>query len=152
MQVREVMGLNVITIAASTSCHEAATRMFREKLRHLPVVDAAGAVVGIVTDRDLRHRLLAPAVLPGGSGLSIEHVLKSTAVNEVMSTPVLTASPNDDLLDAARTMLAKKIGSMPVVDGGRVVGIVTETDLLRQIVRTAECCCEEAAAIVVSYP
>jgi acetoin utilization protein AcuB len=152
MRVGEVMGFNVITVDGSASCHEAATRMFRGGLRHLPVVNATGALVGIITDRDLRHRLLAPAVLPGGARLSIEDVLKSTAVREVMSTPVLTASPSDDLLDAARTMLAQKIGSLPVVEGGRVVGIVTETDLLRRIVRSAECCCPDVPAIVVSFP
>jgi CBS domain-containing protein len=152
MKVRDVMGLNVITIDASTSCHEAATRMFRGRLRHLPVVNAAGALVGVVTDRDLRHHLLAPAVLPGGARLNLEDVLKSTSVEAVMSTPVLTAGPNDELLDAARTMLAEKVGSLPVVEGGHVVGIVTETDLLRRIVRNAECCCPEVPAIVVSFP
>lgn len=152
MRVKDVMKPNVITIDASASCHEAARRMFRDRVRHLPVVDATGDLVGIVTDRDVRHRLLAPAVFDDGRGLDVEAILKATAVEEVMSIPVVTAASGDDLATAARTMHIEKIGSLPVVESGRVVGIVTETDLLRQIMRAAECCCPDVPAIVVSYP
>jgi CBS domain-containing protein len=155
MQVRDVMSRNVLTVSGSESCHEAAARMFRGKIRHLPVVDGHGVLVGIVTDRDLRHRLLAPAVLSEGVALpeiSVEVVLKGTLVSAIMSSPVTTAAPDQPLAAVARTMLEDKVGSMPVVEGGRVVGMLTETDILRQIVRAAECCCADVPAIVVSFP
>ena len=152
MRVDEVMSRDVMTIEMSESCHEAAGRMFRARVRHLPVVDRRGKLAGIVTDRDLRHRLLAPAVFREGASVSVEEVLKSVAVSEIMSKSVVTVPPDEDLAAAAHVMLEDKVGSLPVVTDGRVVGILTETDLLRQIVRAAECCCPEVPAIVVSYP
>ncbi|HXG03102.1 MAG TPA: CBS domain-containing protein [Candidatus Binatia bacterium] len=65
--------------------------------------------------------------------------------------PVATAAPDDELEAAAGAMLEGKIGSLPVVEGDRVVGIVTETDLLRRIVRE-DACCHDVEMIVVSYP
>ena len=155
MLVSEVMSRNVLTIEASESCHEAASRMFRGRVRHLPVVDRGGKLAGIVTDRDLRHRLLAPVVLRqtvNPRPVSVEVVLKNVAVSEVMSSPVITAAPGDEIGTVAQTMIADKVGALPVLEDGRVVGIVTETDVLRQIVRAAECCCEDVPAIVVSFP
>jgi CBS domain-containing protein len=152
MRVKDVMSRDVMTVDMASSCHEAASRMFRGKVRHLPVVDRHGALAGIITDRDLRHRLLAPAVLRETGAASVETVLKQAPVSEVMSKPVTTANPEEDLTDAARTMLEDKVGCLPVVTGGRVVGILTETDLLRQIVRATECCCPDVPAIVVSFP
>jgi CBS domain-containing protein len=152
MRVSEVMSRDVMTIDMAESCHEAASRMFRGKVRHLPVVDGAGRLVGIVTDRDLRHRLLAPVVLREAGSVTVESVLKGVPVSEIMSKSVVTVPPGEDLAAAARIMLEDKVGALPVVADGRVVGIVTETDLLRQIVRAAECCCPDVPAIVVSFP
>lgn len=152
MRVRDVMHPNVVTIDPAASCHEAAARMARQRMRHLPVVGASGALVGVITDRDLRHRLLGPVASGEAAHVSLEDILKSTPVEDAMSAPALTAAPQDDLGAAARTMHQRKIGSLPVVEAGRVVGIVTETDLLREILRAAECCCPEVSDIVVSFP
>jgi CBS domain-containing protein len=146
------MQRNVVTIDRSTSCHEAAARMAQRRMRHLPVVGPSGALVGVVTDRDLRHRLLGPVASGEVDHVSLEDILKATAVEDVMSTPAVTAAPEDDLGAAARTMHQRKIGSLPVVEAGRVVGIMTETDLLREILRATECCCREVAEIVVPFP
>lgn len=152
MRVDDVMSRGVETIDRSASCHEAATRMFRAKVRHLPAVDSDGKLVGIVTDRDLRHGLLAPAIFREGRSTTVESVLKSAPVSDVMSKSVVTIAPGEDLAAAARIMLDHKIGSLPVVADDRVVGILTETDLLRQLIRDAEWCCEDVPAIVVSFP
>jgi predicted transcriptional regulator len=69
-----------------------------------------------------------------------------------MSTPVVSVDADEDLGEAARTMLEDKVGSLPVVERGRVVGILTETDLLRQICRADAECSPGMAEIVVSYP
>ena len=152
MRVRDVMQPNVVTIDPAASCHEAAVRMSWRRMRHLPVVAPSGAIVGVITDRDLRHRLLGPVASGEAVHVSLEDILKSTCVRDAMSAPALTAAPADDLGTAARTMHHRKIGSLPVIEGGRVVGIVTETDLLREILRAAECCCPEIPDIVVSFP
>ena len=65
MRVRELMNRNLVTVAESSSCHEAVKRMHRARVRHLPVLSADGTLVGVVTDRDLRHYLFRPRPLRG---------------------------------------------------------------------------------------
>lgn len=151
MRVSELMSRNVATVAVSESCQEAVSRMVRRKIRHLPVVDGEGALVGIVTDRDLRHHLFEPRVLKGIGAVSVDALLKAVPVEEVMSSPVVTVAPDDDLEEAARAMLEDKVGSLPVVEAGRVVGIITETDLLRRIC-DADTMSPECAEIVIPFP
>lgn len=145
------MSGDVTTIRATESCQEAVARMYRAKIRHLPVVDASGRLVGVVTDRDLRHRLFAPAIFATIGSVPVEKLLAAVPVSEIMSAPVVTARADDELETAARLMLEDKVGSLPVIDGGRVVGIITETDLLRRIVQ-ADACCQEVGEIIVSFP
>ncbi len=151
MRVSDLMSRDVATVGLSDSCQEAVARMVRRKIRHLPVVERDGRLVGVVTDRDLRHRLFEPRVLKEIGTVSVDQILKTVLVKEIMSAPVVTVGPQDELETAARTMLEDKVGSLPVVENGRVVGIITETDLLRQIVR-ADACSPECAEIVVSFP
>lgn len=151
MRVSELMSRDVATIGVSDSCQEAVARMARRKIRHLPVVERDGTLIGVVTDRDLRHRLFEPRVMKEIGSVSVETVLKAVPVKDVMSSPVVTVGPQDDLESAARAMLDDKVGSLPVVENGRVVGIITETDVLRQIVR-ADSCSGECAEIVISFP
>jgi len=151
MQVRDVMSRNVVTIGASDSCHDAVERMSRHRIRHLPVVEGDGRLAGVVTDRDLRHRLFAPEVFRAIGEVSVDTLMRSAPVRDAMSSPAVSVRPDEDLADAARLMLEDRIGSLPVVEDGRVVGIITETDLLRRIVGQ-DACCTDVAAIVVSYP
>lgn len=152
MRVNELMSRNVVTIGASDSCLEAVSRMHGARVRHLPVLDQAGAMVGVVTDRDLRHHLFGPRVLKEVGSVAVDLLLKAVPVSEVMSSPVLSVPAHADIVEAARIMLEDKVGSLPVVEGGRVVGIVTETDVLRQICKIDSECPKEIAEIVVSYP
>jgi acetoin utilization protein AcuB len=150
-RVNQCMTGNVVTVDANASCHHAVTEMVRNKIRHLPVVDAAGLLCGIVTDRDLRHRLFAPDVFRSIGTVPVEKLLSTVRVGDVMSAPVVSIGPEADLQEAARVMAERKLGSLPVVERDRVVGIVTETDVLRRIVG-ADACCSDVEAIVVSYP
>jgi acetoin utilization protein AcuB len=152
MRVRDVMSRNIETITAGEPAHAAISRMVTRKIRHLPVVDVDHALVGIVTDRDLRHYLFSPGVFERVGRVSSDELLKAATVKQVMSSPAVSIRADDPLETAARLMVVRKIGSLPVVDGGRVVGIVTETDLLRQIVRAEEARTPESEAIVVSFP
>lgn len=152
MRVSDLMSRNVVTIGESDSCLEAVGRMHGARVRHLPVVNAAGTLLGVVTDRDLRHHLFAPRVLKEVGTVAVDILLKAVPVSAVMSSPVTSVPANADVVDAARIMLEDKVGSLPVLDGGRVVGIVTETDVLRQICKFDAECSKEIAEIVVSYP
>ena len=81
---------------------------------------------------------------------SIETLLAAAPVADLMASSVVAIGPEQTLADAAQIMMTRKIGSLPVVEAGRVVGILTETDMLRTIIRRdAEAACAE---IIVSFP
>lgn len=149
--VNECMSGRVVTVHPLASCHDAVALMASHRIRHLPVVDESGALRGIVTDRDLRHRLFAPDVFQAVGEVPVERLLSGVRVAEVMSAPVVAVPAGTPLEEAARLMAERKVGALPVVEGQRVTGIVTETDVLRHIVG-ADACCADVATIVVSYP
>jgi len=125
MLVKDVMKRPVITIGPEATLAEAHRRMWEYGIRHLPVVDERGELVGIVTDRDIR---LATSTLK-------EHPLSCDArVYQVMTRPVLTADPLDPVEDAARLMREEKIGCLPVLEGRELVGILTGIDLLDALI------------------
>jgi len=152
MRVRDVMSRNVETIAAAEPAHAAIGRMVTRKVRHLPVVDTLGTLVGVVTDRDIRHHLFSPGVFERIGRVSSDELLKAVTVKQVMSSPAISVRADDHLETAARLMVECKIGSLPVVENERVVGIVTETDLLRRIVIAEDARRPGCEAIVVSFP
>jgi CBS domain-containing protein len=151
MNVRQTMSGNIVTIEDSHNCHEAVEKMVRHRVRHLPVVTGQGKLCGIVTDRDLRHYLFEPETLRQVGTVSLDKLMSSIPVSRVMSAPVTTVDVDASLEQAARMMLERKLGSLPVMDNGRLVGIVTETDLLRRVVGE-DACCTDVAEIVVSFP
>ena len=118
----------VATIRPEAAVRDAADLMRARKIRHLPVVDASGRLVGIITDRDLRQVVFAPAVQER-LRLGIEAVW-DIAVREVMTWAVITIGPAADVREAARLMHEQKIGALPVTEDGRLVGILTESDVL----------------------
>ena len=138
------MNRNLVTIAESSSCRDAVARMHRARVRHLPVLKGDGTLVGVITDRDLRHHLFSPPVYQAIGTSPIDMLLQAA--------PAVTVESSQDIAEAARVMLQDKIGSLPVVEGGRLVGIITETDLLREICRADAACSPEVADVVVSYP
>lgn len=151
MHVNEFMTRDVITITASADLHDAVERMATHRIRHLPVVDGDGHLTGVITDRDVRHHLFTPDVLNDIGHIQVDTLLKAVPVGDIMSTPAVSVDSDAPVDSAVRLMLEHKLGSLPVVERGRVVGIITETDLLRRIVRE-DACCQPVEAIVVSYP
>ena len=128
MRVRDLMTAKPITVDPETPMLEARQRMVAERIRHLVVVEDA-RVVGIVTDRDIRLNLPSPAT--SLSVWELNYLLAKLTVGGVMSTGVLVVDPDRPAADAARIMMEHKIGALPVVDQGRLVGIVTESDFVR---------------------
>jgi acetoin utilization protein AcuB len=134
MTIRELMAGGLITVRPETPVQQARDLMAKEKIRHLPVTAAGGALAGIVTDRDIRLNL--PSRATSLSAGEINHLLTKLTVAEIMSRSVITIGPDRPARDGAQLMLEHKIGALPVLDDGHLVGIITETDIVRAFVRT----------------
>ena len=120
MLIREMMHPDPVTVSIRTKLSEAYKIMVDRNIRHLPVMDGE-KIVGVVTDRDLR---LAT------SKLTKNQYDIDTGIEKVMSHPVQTTHPSDPIETATRTMRELKIGCLPVIEDGKLVGIVTGMDLL----------------------
>jgi acetoin utilization protein AcuB len=127
MLVKERMSHPVITIRPDTSIHDAFNLMRGEKIRRLPVVDKRGRLTGIVSDRDLLHA--EPSAATTLSIWEVNYLLSKLTVEEVMTKPVITVAADTPIEEAARIMADNKIGGLPVLRDGKLVGIITETDL-----------------------
>lgn len=121
MKIRDLMIPDPITIAASASIQDAIEVMKHNAIRHLPVVSASGALAGLVTLADLKQGLI-PAMVA------------DVSLADLMIRDPIRVAPDDDIETAARLIYKHKIGGMPVVADGRVVGILTETDILRTFI------------------
>lgn len=108
-------------------------RIMRDKnVRHVPVIDDEGAVVGIISQRDLLHDILhEDEELPYGTLVDVMRTIKA---GEVMTAGVECADPTQDAVDAATTLLENKLGCLPVTDGDVLVGILTESDFVKRFV------------------
>jgi acetoin utilization protein AcuB len=118
MRLGEIMRTRVETISPGASAGEAVERMRRSRIRHLVVQDGT-TVVGVISDRDLARGSVAKR--------------QARTVGDVMTSPALTCSPHTTLREAANLLRGRTIGCLPVVDEGKVTGIVTTTDLLELI-------------------
>jgi acetoin utilization protein AcuB len=118
----------VVSVPRGTPVLDARAVMLKERIRHLLVVDE-GRLQGIVTDRDIRLNLPSPAT--SLSVWEINHLLARLTVAEVMTKNVIVVDPQRDAREAARILLDHKIGALPVLEGERLLGIITETDVLR---------------------
>jgi CBS domain-containing membrane protein len=129
LRVRDLMTPNVVTVQSRDSVATAYELMLDHRFRHLVVVDGEGDLVGLLTHRDLlRHSLIERAGLP----LSLQNgVMQRIRVEEVMTSEVETAEPGQWLREAALVMYENKFGCLPVVEGTRPVGILTEADFVR---------------------
>jgi len=132
MLVREFMHAEPVTITPDTPLLEAEWRMQEGGFRHLPIVDDDDRLVGIVSDRDLREA--APSDATALSRQELTYLLSRLEVRDVMKTPVITARPGEPAETAAIRMRENKVGALPVVQDGRLVGIVTTDDMLGALV------------------
>jgi acetoin utilization protein AcuB len=129
MLVRERMSTKPVTISAEVSITEALRVMRQNQVRRLPVLDKEGNMVGIVSEKDLLYASPSPA-----TSLSIyemHDLLSRLQVSELMTTDLITVTPDVPLEEAACIMADNKIGGLPVVENGSLVGIITETDIFK---------------------
>ena len=134
LSVRDVMTAEVTTLKRNEKLTLADDLMQLGRIRHLPVLDDDGEqLVGIVSQRDLFRGALAKAL---GYGQSAQRKLLDTfSVKEVMITDVITTTPDTPLIEAARVLTERKVGCLPVVENGRLVGILTEGDFVAMVGR-----------------
>jgi acetoin utilization protein AcuB len=132
MRVRDIMSARPITADRTTPMLEARQRMLEHRIRHLLVVED-GRLVGIITDRDIRLNLPSPAT--SLSVWEINFLLARLTVGEVMTSAVIVVDPDRPIAEAARIMIDHKISALPVEEGGRVIGIVTESDFVRAMAK-----------------
>ncbi|HSC71865.1 MAG TPA: CBS domain-containing protein, partial [Candidatus Methylomirabilis sp.] len=135
MHVRERMKRDPVTVQKDDSFRYALKLIRKEGIRHLPVLDGK-RLVGIVTDRDLRQSAPSPATTLEVHELN--YLLERLKIEAIMTRKVITVAPDSSLLDAAKLLLAHKIGCVPVVEHEELVGIITEGDLLRALVDLQE--------------
>ncbi len=128
LKVRDVMTRDVRTVNRNDRLSVADELMKLGGFRHVIVVDDSGAVVGVVSSRDLFHGALAWSL--GLGQTAHEKSLATFPVKQVMTTEVVTVAPDAELRAAATLMAQKKVGCIPVVDGNELVGIITEGDFL----------------------
>jgi CBS domain-containing protein len=121
MRLREIMSTRVVTIAPREPASVAWSRMQRLRIRHLVVTENAH-LVGVVSERDL-------------GGRNGEDIRRGRMVQDLMTTRVVSAEPKTTLRQAANLMRGRTIGSLPVFEGNRLVGIVTATDVLDELGR-----------------
>jgi acetoin utilization protein AcuB len=129
MLVGERMTRDPVIIRDDTPIDEAMKIMRDNKVRRLPVLNNKGALVGIVSERDLLYASPSPA-----TSLSIHelhYLISKIKVSDVMVTEVITVTEDTPLEEAARIMADNKIGGLPVMSNGELVGIITETDLFK---------------------
>lgn len=136
MKVREWMSTEVASVRRNDELSIADDVMRLGRIRHMPVLDDhSDDLVGIVSQRDLFRGALAGAL--GYGEHAQRRVMSTLVIKEVMTTDPVTTTPETPLADAARVMLERKIGCLPVVEDGRLVGLLTESDFLRFAVERA---------------
>jgi CBS domain-containing protein len=130
VKVSDRMTRDVITVQAEEPIRAAVDLVEQRQLRRFPVMKGA-ELVGIVTDRDLRDATASSVVLTERK--YHDFLLDTVKVESVMSANPSTVSPESDLKEAARLILELKVGGLPVLEDGRLVGIITETDLINML-------------------
>ena len=126
LRVRDAMTREVITLEPEASAARAWGICRERKIRHLPIVDN-GRLVGLVSDRDLRD------VSPPREGRDQENTLGWVRVRDIMTRDLVAIHPLDTIDHAAREIHDRKIGCLPVIDEGKLVGIITSQDMMRTL-------------------
>lgn len=146
MKVHDVMSTDVVTVEPDTPLKDAALELARRRISGVPVVNADGAVLGVLSEADV---IAKERTEPAGSGFLrwlldpadpwLRKRVEATTAGEAMSTPAITIGPDRPIGDAATLMLDEGVNRLPVVDEeGRLVGLVSRADVLRSFVREDE--------------
>jgi CBS domain-containing protein len=146
VKVKELMSRDVVSVARDTPLRRVAELLVRHGISGVPVCDENGAVVGVVTEADILRKERGIELGRGGplawlvDGSDLDAMRKAAArtAGEAMTAPPVTTSSWRTVAEAARLMLDRRVNRLPVLDGGRLVGIVTRADLVRAFKRPDE--------------
>ena len=128
MYVGWYMEKNMVTVTPETTLFKARELLNAHKVSHLPVTDGKAHLLGLITDRDLKEAWASPATTLSVHELT--YVLQKLTVGNVMTREVVTGTPDMHIERAARLLHDERIGALPVVQGDKLVGIITTTDLM----------------------
>ena len=143
-RVRDIMSSPAITVSPDTTLPAANALMKEKEIRHLPVLEK-GRLVGIVSRGDLREASISASI--NADQYELHFLLNKLTVGKLMTRKVRTVAPDALVVDAADLMTEHKIAGLPVVDAdGAVIGIVTESDLLKMLVRRLRAADEQKPA------
>jgi len=131
VRVRDLMTRSVKTLGRNDKLSVADALMRAERIRHLPVVDEDGRLVGILSQRDLFFNALVRAL--GFGSTTQDRMLSTILVKEVMTENVVTTTPETLVAAAARVMVDRKIGCLPVIEGEALIGILSESDVVAAV-------------------
>lgn len=131
--VKDLMNKNVVTLKDTDSVRSARELMEKHRVRHIPIVNEADEFVGLLTQRDLLATTVS--ALSDLEDDQIEAMESNVLIEEVMTTDVTVVDAKTDLHNAAQILLDRKYGCLPVVKGGKVLGIVTDTDFVALAVK-----------------
>ncbi|MCA9899065.1 MAG: CBS domain-containing protein [Ardenticatenaceae bacterium] len=131
MLVNRRMSTPVITVSPDMSVTDCLKLMQQERIRRTPVVDENGRLVGIVSDKDLLNA--SPSDATSLSIWEINYLVSRIRIKDVMTKDVLTITEDMPIEEAARIMVDNKVGGLPVVKNGDVIGLITETDLFKML-------------------
>ena len=132
MLVRDYMTTDVTTLQETDTLLDARMVFVRSSFRHLPVLRGS-ELVGVVTEHDVRQ--YTPSTLSGVSHDEYNRILETTPVSRAMTREPVTVRPDQPVFDAAKILHTRSFGCLPVVEDGKLVGILTTTDMLRLLVR-----------------
>jgi acetoin utilization protein AcuB len=135
-KVRDIMRQALVMVRPDAPAREAAELMRSRGVRHVLVTDDDGRLVGILTDRDLRHSAFLPLLARHLAWE--ERWLRSPRVRDIMTWSVVTIDQDADLIRAGLLMFERRIGSLPVTECGTLVGIITERDVFDAFQRDGE--------------
>lgn len=130
MLVQDLMTADVKALHPADSAADVLELLHEHNIRHVPIVDRDGDLVGLVTHRDVLRYTLSASQTDLPQSLRQE-LLAARTVEGIMTKDVITVSPDDRLEEAAQLMLENKVGCVLVVEGQRLVGILTEADFVR---------------------
>jgi CBS domain-containing protein len=144
MRARDIMSRPVHTVRTTDTIEDAAALLTDKAITAAPVLDADGDCVGMVSEGDLLwHRVPVDPTAHLWRRASGDDTERPRTVAEVMASEPVTASPDDDVSDIAQLMLSHDVRSVPVVDAGKILGIVSRRDILRTVVRGDDVLCHE---------
>lgn len=128
--VEDLMATDLLTLRRNDKLSVADDIMKQKRIRHIPILDDDGLLCGIVTQRDLFRGIILRSL--GFGSRAEQKLLDMLFIKDAMRDDVVTTTPDTPLSEAARLMLTNKIGCLPVVDGERLVGLLSEADFVEQ--------------------